>query len=358
MSRPDLELRVRDLTLPFRLVDAGVTPGPALAAEFAAVWPAYRAWYLREGEEARPTFAQSRDAVHRHLPELADDYDRAVAAVGGGDLEARVLSHWCPPPLVGACSIAMPATPSPLLVRNYDYPPLLCEMLALRTRWSGRAVLGMADLGIGLLDGINDAGLAAAIAFGGRREVGTGFGIGIVVRAVLQSCATVAEAAARLARIPVRMSFNVGLIDADGDRAVVRVAPDRPAESTGLAWCANRQGPTDWPEHAEYCDTVNRETVLEQLVAFPHADRGDVTAAFLHQPLFRPLASSTWGTVYTAAYDPHALGLTLLWPDDGWEIALHAADEGARPREVLALLPDPKVERHDVAVTRRVDLIA
>ena len=358
MSRPDLDLRVRDLTLPFRLVDAGEAPGPALAAEFDAAWPSYRAWLLREGEAARPTFAQSRDAVRRHLPELADDYDRAVAAVGGGDLEARLLANWCPPPLVGACSIAMLAAPAPLLVRNYDYPPLLCDMLVLRTRWSGRVVLGMADLGLGLLDGVNDAGLVAAIAFGGRREVGEGFGIGIVVRAVLQSCATVAEAAARLAAIPVQMSFNVALLDAAGDHAVVRVAPDRPAEATALAWCANRQGPTDWPEHAAYCDTVNRETVLEQLAAFPHADRDEVTAPFLRQPLFRPLASSTWGTVYTAAYDPAALDLTLLWPGDRWDLALHAEDAGSRPREVLALLPDPKVERHDVAVTRRVDLIA
>ena len=146
----DLEVRIRDVVLPFRLVDAGTAPGSAFAAEFAAAWSAYRGWYLREGEQARPTYAESREAVGRHLPELLDDYDRAVEVVGGGDLEARLLSQWCPPPAVAACSIAMLAAPEPYLVRNYDYPPLLFDALALRTRWSGRAVLGMADLGLGL----------------------------------------------------------------------------------------------------------------------------------------------------------------------------------------------------------------
>ena len=357
MSCDDLDLRVRDVELPFRLVDAGDAPGAAWAAQFARAWPSYRQWYLREGEEARPTYAESRDALRRWLPELHDDWERAVDAAGGGDIEARLLSHWCPPPLVSACSLALLGGPAPALVRNYDYAPLLVDALALRSRWSGRAVIGMADLGLGLLDGVNGHGLAVAIAFGGRPQVGPGFGIGIIVRWVLQTCATVDEAVARLATVPVRMSFNVALVDAAGARTVVRIAPDRPADSTGRWSAANRQGATEWPEHAAYSNTVEREELLEALVGFPLTDRDDLVAAFLRPPLFRPLADSTWGTVYTVAYDPATAGMTLLWPDDRWELRLDGADEGARPRRALALVPEPRVEQVAVEAPRRTDFL-
>ena len=58
---------------------------------------------------------------------------------------------------------------APALVRNYDYSPDLCEWVVLSTAWTGLRVLGMSDCLWGLLDGMNDAGLAASLTFGGRR---------------------------------------------------------------------------------------------------------------------------------------------------------------------------------------------
>ncbi len=111
-----------------------------------------------------------------------------------------------------------------MLIRNYDYPPSLCDALALRTHWSGRTVLGMADCGWGLMDGMNEDGLAIAISFGGRRAVGHGFGIGLVVRYLLQVCTTTSQAVERLTRLPVQMSYNVAIIDAQGDHRIVGTA--------------------------------------------------------------------------------------------------------------------------------------
>ena len=119
----------------------------------------------------------------------------------------------------------MLAAPYPMLIRNYDYPPSLCDALALRTHWSGRTVLGMADCGWGLMDGMNGDGLAIAISFGGRRAVGHGFGIGLVVRYLLQVCSTTAEAVERLVRLPVQMSYNVAIIDAHGGPPHRQLAP-------------------------------------------------------------------------------------------------------------------------------------
>jgi predicted choloylglycine hydrolase len=340
VSDEPFPVHVADLELPFRCVDAGSSPGAVAAAEFARAWPSYRRWFLHEGEEARPSYPASRAAVARWMPELIDDYDAFVEAVGGGDLEARFLSHWCPPSLVAACSIAMIGGPRPMLIRNYDYPPSLCDALALRTHWSGRAVLGMSDCGWGLMDGINDAGVSVAISFGGRRAVGKGFGIGLVVRYLLQLASTTQEAVDLLSGIPVQMSYNIAVLDAQGVHRIVRVAPDRAAEVTSDLSCANRQGATEWPLHAEYCNTVEREEQLTALVNFPLIESDDLVSAFLRPPIYRSLAASTWGTVYTAAYAPATGGLTLLWPDDHWSLSVHGEDEGVRPRQVLALMPD------------------
>lgn len=331
---------VADVTIPFRCVDGGERPGPAVAAEFHRAWPSYRRWFLRAGEGERANYADSRDAVRTWMPEIYPDYLDYVAAVGGGDLEARFLSHWCPPPLVSACSIAMTSRPDPLLVRNYDYPPQLCDALALRTHWSGRTVLGMADCGWGLMDGINDAGLAIAISFGGRRAVGLGFGIGLVVRYLLQVSTCTADAIERLRSIPVQMSYNVAITDAAGDHRVVQVAPDRPAQVSAYPFAANRQGATEWPSHADYSGTLVREEYLSSLTAFPLVDQEGFVASFLRPPLFRPLVDSTWGTVYTVAYEPTTGAMNLLWPDDRWHLSVHGVDEGSRPRTVLSLVPD------------------
>jgi predicted choloylglycine hydrolase len=341
-------VHVADVTLAFRCVDGGAVPGVEVAEQFHRAWPSYRRWFLHDGEEARPSFADCRDAVRSWMPEIFDDYLAYVDAVGGGDLEARFLSHWCPPPLVTACSIAMIDTPAPLLVRNYDFPPQLSDALALRTHWSGRAVIGMADCGWGLMDGMNDAGLSVAISFGGRRDVGRGFGIGLVVRYLLQTAVTTAEAVERLVDLPVQMSYNVGMVDAVGDRRVVHVAPDRPARTSPFAFTANRQGETEWPSHAAYCNTVEREEYLASLVSFPLIDGPDLAAAFLRPPLFRPLVESTWGTVYTTAYEPITGVMTLMWPDDSWVLSVHGHDTGDRPRTVAALLPDLSSFRTEV----------
>lgn len=348
MAHEPFPVHVADVTLPFRCVDGGVAPGPAVAQQFDLAWPSYRRWFLHDGEEARPSFADCRDAVRSWMPEIYDDYLAYVEAVGGGDLEARFLSHWCPPPLVTACSIAVLDAPAPILVRNYDYPPQLCDALALRTHWSGRSVIGMADCGWGLMDGINDAGLSIAISFGGRREVGRGFGIGLIVRYLLQVATTTAEALDRLAELPVQMSYNVAIVDVHGERCVAHASPDRPLWTSPFAFCANRQGETEWPRHADYCNTVEREEYLASLVAFPLLGPEDLVGAFLRPPLYRPLIDSTWGTVYTTAYEPAAGTMTLLWPDDRWTLGVRGVESGLRPRTVAALVPDLSAVRADV----------
>ena len=53
----------------------------------------------------------------------------------------------------------------------------------------------MSDCLWGLLDGMNDRGLAVSLTFGGRPDVGDGFAIPLVVRYVLETCDDVARPA-------------------------------------------------------------------------------------------------------------------------------------------------------------------
>jgi predicted choloylglycine hydrolase len=130
-------------------------PGSAWAGWFQSLWPAYRRWYLREGIEERPTYLACRRAIRTHMPELLSLYEELCELAGGGDLAARFLSLYRPPAYVSACSQAVWPGREPMLVRNYDYSPLAFDALIMRTHWGERAVIGMSDGLIGLVDGLS-----------------------------------------------------------------------------------------------------------------------------------------------------------------------------------------------------------
>src|SRR2546428_2714255 len=201
--------------------------GPKWQSVFDERWSHYREWFLGEGEEARPSYATSVRMLRAHMPELMPAYERVVELAGGGDLAARMLSCYKPPPYLSACSQGAWTRDEPMLVRNYDYAPSRMEGVVWSTRLTERRVIGMGDCFWGLLDGMNDAGLAVSLTFGGRRVLGDGFGIPIVTRYVLETCATVDEARATLARLPYSLSHNLTLVDGAGRVLTAYLAPDR-----------------------------------------------------------------------------------------------------------------------------------
>lgn len=290
---------------------------------FQRLWPAYRRWYLREGMENRPTFLEARMALRTHMPQMLPVWEQCVDAAGGGDLEARFLSLYCPPAYLTGCSQAVWPGKAPLMVRNYDYHPGAFDALALRTQWGDHAVLGTSDCMIGLVDGINDAGLAVSLTFGGRRVVGTGFGMPIILRCVLQSCETTAQATSILARVPTHMAYNVTVLDARGHCATVYMSPDRQAVVTRVAVATNHQGKVDWASHERATASVRRERFLLQRLSL-HAEPQDTfVGAFLKPPLYSLAFDLGFGTLYTAALRPKQGTLTYHWPGDQWLLDLN-----------------------------------
>jgi predicted choloylglycine hydrolase len=196
-----------------------------------------------------------------------------------------------------------------------------------RTAYTGRQVLGMVDCLWGLLDGINDAGLAVSLTFGGRPQVGQGFGIPLVIRYVLEVAATAADAVQVLRRIPVHMSYNVTVLDRSGQRATVYLAPDRPARVSDLAVATNHQGEVEWAPYAEAIRSVERQQRLEELLA-DGAGADGVAAACLRSPLYATRFGEGFGTLYTAEYRPAEGVARYRWPGQTWEQSLTRTETG------------------------------
>ena len=305
-------------------------PGPAWRARFEAMWPSYEAWYLQQGDAARPNYPACRAALERHMPELVPTYERVVELAGGGDLAARLLSLYRPPGFVVGCSQGAWTRDSPALVRNYDYPVSRLEGIVYLTAWSGRRVIGMSDCLWGLLDGVNDSGLSVSLTFGGRRDVGDGFAIPLVVRYLLETCDDVAQARAALARIPVHAAQNVTLLDAAGDVLTAYLGPGRPPQFHAVAATTNHQGKVDWPEYAAAIRSVERERCVLDLLGDPDLDRERFIASFLDPPLHRMEYASGFGTIYTAAYFPTELRVEYRWPGVVWEHSFEAFAESTQ----------------------------
>jgi predicted choloylglycine hydrolase len=270
------------------------------------MWPAYRAWYLQEGDAARPSYRECRDELARHMPELVPTYERLVELAGGGDLAARLLSLWRPPGFIVGCSQGVWTRGEPMLVRNYDYPASRLEGIVYLTRWGDRRVIGMSDCLWGLLDGVNDAGLTVSLTFGGRPDVGEGFAISLVVRYLLETCDTV-------------------------DHVTAYVGPGRPTRFVETAVTTNHQGVVEWPEYARAIRTEERERCVLDLLDDEQLTPDRFVDAFLKPPLHNTQYTEGFGTIYTAAYHPADGRVVYRWPDEEpWELSFDAFAPGSR----------------------------
>jgi predicted choloylglycine hydrolase len=295
-------------------------PGPKWAALFQEYWPDYRRWWLRKGADARPTYWEGVQALKAHMPELLPLYEQLCELAGGSDHAARFLSFHCPPPYLSGCSQAIWPGKEPVLVRNYDYNPNAFDCLVMRTEWLGRTVMGTSDGLWGLVDGMNDAGLALSLTFGGRQVVGDGFGVPLILRYVLQTCTTTEQAGQVLARVPTHMSYNVTVVDKKRNYLTALLAPDRPAIITHAAVATNHQEKVEWTSHARFTATVERERFLLQRLTLHVEPEEKFIGAFLKPPLYSTAFSQGFGTLYTAVYRPRLGKMDLRWPNAVWPL--------------------------------------
>jgi predicted choloylglycine hydrolase len=306
-------------------------PGSRWRTLFDATWPGYRSWYLSEGQAARPSLRTARHMLGRHMPELVPTWERLVDLAGGDETAARMLTLYNPPRFLPGCSQAVLTGDTPVLVRNYDYRPDLCERVVYSSEFTGRRVIGTSDCLWGLVDGMNDGGLVVSLAFGGRKGAGTGFGIPLVVRYLLEIADTVPDVTAALARVPVSMAYNLTVLDGHGDVVTVFVAPGAGPQTFRLPAATNHRGTVpDWPEHARAFRSVERQRFLLDLLARRPDSRALVTA-FLRAPLYNTAYADAFGTLYTAVYWPTLGAVDYVWPGSAWRRDFDSPDATHSP---------------------------
>ena len=288
---------------------------------FNAYWPAYRSWYQskKPGSINASELDIARNALKLTLPELVPIYEQLCDRVNDDSVAMQFLTMHQPPAYLINCSQAVFFDGQPILIRNYDLSPELSENTIFYSQWQGRGVMTTSECLWGADDGINDAGLAISLTFGGRKDVGIGFGIPLILRYVLQTCETVKQAIAQLKRIPSHMAYNVTVVDKFGDFATVMLIPDQEAIVTRQGVATNHQQAIVWPEQAVFSRTQERKRYLESLLKRGDLNEASLVEAFHRTPLYSTNYSQNFGTVYTAVFKPLERTMAYHWPNEKLE---------------------------------------
>lgn len=193
------------------------------------------AFSLKNAEATLKTYTPN---IWEELHGLADGlkipFERAVAEYSNGRLRY---------PKRG-CSAVMTAG---LYGRNYDYDVHRYDRILVAVQPKGvNASIGFSDRFTGRVDGMNEHGLCVGLHMVNEKTWQPGLVCILIVRMILDQCATTREAIALLRSIPHGLGFNYSLIDASGSAAVVEASPAALAVREGeqLACSNHFQSPT------------------------------------------------------------------------------------------------------------------
>ena len=296
-------------------------PGAQWLAHFGRHWPALRSALEALAPRRLSAIGDAEVALRLRMPELVPVWER-MAELAGDPLAARVLTltDTIAP---GGCSQAVVGG---VLVRNYEYTPAQFEAAIWKSALTGRGVIGVTAGLWGLLDGVNDAGLAVAGAFGGRLVNGPGFAIPLIVRYLLEVCDTVEDVERQLPTLSPTEACNL-TVACPGDAASFYLTPgERPRRAPEVA-VTNHQDVLSWSHFAEFSDTVARQRLLSELASTESAST--VIAALLRPPLFRTDYAQQFGTLYTAAYTPAGVA-EYHWLGQRWRQSFDEFEPGER----------------------------
>lgn len=288
--------------------------GPKWLSFYEESRESYRHWFLKEGELGRPSYMRCKNALLKYMPELVPFWENLLSLTKADDIDSRLLSFFCPTPYVSGCSQAVWQRYNPVLIRNYDYFPDLCEARILKSSWHGTEVIASSDCLWGVLDGMNEHGLSVSLSFGGNELVGEGFGIPIILRYILEFCKTTEEATKVLKRIPTHMAYNVTVLDANFHINTIEVAPFSEANVSHIPIAVNHQGDFELTNYAMFSQSHERKQALIEKLYDPFINIDSFINAFEYAPLFASDYAKGFGTLYTAVYNPQLKAMEFRWP--------------------------------------------
>ncbi|WP_026452194.1 C45 family autoproteolytic acyltransferase/hydolase [Aequorivita capsosiphonis] len=324
-------------------------PGEKWQQLFQKHWPAYKAWFQSKGAVNNPPLSVAKAKLQEYMPKFVPTYEKLCKLGGNDPIAERFLTGFQPPAYISGCSQVITQNP-PMLVRNYDYHPHLSEGTLLNTSWNGKRVIGINDCLWGLVDGMNSDGLVVSLTFGGRKVVGEGFGIPFIIRYVLEFCSNVEEATEVLQQIPSHMAYNVMVLDKTGNHKLVQLAPDRKPIVTEMPLSTNHQGKVDWPQHAQFSKTLEREAFINKMISEKEQEPKTIINAFSKSPLFNRKYNEGFGTVYTSIYHPADGKMQLKWDNRSLSQSFADFEEGEILITYSEIIPAEKVSLQSTAI--------
>lgn len=218
------------------------------------------AFSLKNAEAALQRFAPNIwDELHGLAEGLEIPLERAVAEFSNGRLRY---------PRRGCTAVMTEG----LYGRNYDFSPKRYDRLLLAIQPEGvNASLGFSDRFTGRDDGINEHGLCVGLHYVNEANWQPGLVCILIVRILLDQCATTAEAVDLAKRLPHGLGFNYSILDAQGAAAVVEASPAgiQVREGRALACTNHFQSPELQDQNRRNPSSYRRLPALEAWLAEP-----------------------------------------------------------------------------------------
>jgi predicted choloylglycine hydrolase len=200
--------------------------------------------------------------------------------------------------------------------RNYDFSPARYDRALVAVQAEGSyAHLGLADRYTGRLDGMNEHGLCVGLHYVSEAAPRPGLVCILVVRIVLDRCASTAEAVDLLSRLPHGLMFNYSLLDRVGEAAVIEASPESVAVHRGVPIACTNHFRSAGLETANGPGAEESRRRLPPLEAMAAA-RLDAAGLFHalnngRSPAFRHGYAGGFGTLHTIVCNP-ADGTVLI----------------------------------------------
>lgn len=206
---------------------------------------------LQEQPHDKLAFAQDCEIeVKKVFPDVLDEIHGFADACHASyeHLLALILTVGAFKPPTAACSVfAGFASSDVLFGRNYDFYYTFKERSEsyLTQPSNGYSSVANTDIFVGREDGINEKGLAVGMTAVRSKEVKSGINFALLVRYVLDKCASVGEAVKVLTSARHVTANNYLVADREGDMAVVEACPSRvrvrkPVEKARFIVCTNQ----------------------------------------------------------------------------------------------------------------------
>lgn len=204
-----------------------------------AVWlqehPYLKKQYLQTEPVAKEAVNETKQLLRPYLPQLEEELAGFCEEL---QINESHLTFFFSSHLQPGCSHCVRQgnktdNQQTVMLRNYDFSPLFDDMRLVSTHVKGLAVhTGSSLILFGRSDGMNEHGLSVTFSACGPpigNEPGlkppavAGLQVYHVIRAVLDSCETVEEAASLIQEMPVASNVHLMLADRQGDAAVIEM---------------------------------------------------------------------------------------------------------------------------------------